>query len=65
VNRTINDLFFLGGGARPRPGTGTTAAIHANDKVTIAAPAFSPVLFALWLGPKPPNPDLKKGLLGP
>ena len=46
------------------PGTGTTFAINGKDKLTIAGPAFGPVLFSVWLGPKPPNPDLKKGMLG-
>jgi hypothetical protein len=46
------------------PGTGTTLTIAGKDKVTIAAPAFAPVLFSVWLGPKPPSADLKKGLLG-
>ncbi len=46
------------------PGTGTTLAINGKDKVTIAGPAFGQVLFSVWLGPKPPNADLKKGLLG-
>ncbi|HUI83011.1 MAG TPA: chalcone isomerase family protein [Candidatus Binatia bacterium] len=46
------------------PGTGTTLAIKGQEKLTIAGPAFAPVLFSVWLGPKPPNADLKKGLLG-
>jgi hypothetical protein len=46
------------------PGTGTTMSISGKDKVTIAGPAFAQVLFSVWLGPKPPNADLKKGLLG-
>jgi hypothetical protein len=46
------------------PGTGTTFAINGKDKVTISNPAFGPVLLSVWLGPKPPNPDLKKGILG-
>jgi len=46
------------------PGTGTTMSINGEDKFTIADPAFAPVVFSLWLGPKPPNADLKKGLLG-
>jgi hypothetical protein len=46
------------------PGTGTTLAINGKDKVTIAGPAFGQVLFSVWLGPKPPNADLKKGMLG-
>ena len=46
------------------PGTGTTLAINGKEKVTIAGSAFGPVLFSVWLGPKPPNADLKKGMLG-
>ena len=46
------------------PGKGTTFAVNGNEKLTIANPAFAPVLFSVWLGPKPPNADLKKGILG-
>ena len=46
------------------PGTGTTFAINGKEKLTIADPAFAPVLLSVWLGPKPPNADLKKGMLG-
>jgi long-chain acyl-CoA synthetase len=46
------------------PGTGTTYSLNGKDKVTIAGPAFAQVLMSVWLGPKPPNADLKKGLLG-
>lgn len=46
------------------PGTGTTFALNGTQKLTISNPAFAPVLFSVWLGPKPPNADLKKGLLG-
>ena len=46
------------------PGKGITFALNGSDKLTIANPAFAPVLFSSWLGPKPPNADLKKGLLG-
>ncbi len=46
------------------PGTGTTLAINGKDKVTIAGEAFGQVLMSVWLGPKPPNGDLKKGMLG-
>jgi hypothetical protein len=46
------------------PGKGTTLAIDGQDKVTIAGPAFGQVLLSVWLGPKPPNADLKKGILG-
>ena len=46
------------------PGQGTTLSINGKDKVTIAGQAFSSVLLSVWLGPKPPNADMKKGLLG-
>lgn len=46
------------------PGTGTVIAIRGKDKLTIPGSAFGPVLFSVWLGPKPPNADLKKGMLG-
>jgi hypothetical protein len=46
------------------PGTGTTFALNGQEKLTIAGPAFGPVLFSVWLGPKPPNANLKTGMLG-
>lgn len=46
------------------PGTGTTLAINGKEKLNISASAFAPVLFSVWLGPKPPTADLKKGILG-
>ncbi len=46
------------------PGTGTTLDIDGTEKVTIAGSAFGQVLFSVWLGPKPPTTDLKKGMLG-
>lgn len=46
------------------PGKGSTMSVNGQDKVTIAGPAFAPVLFSVWLGPKPPNASLKKGILG-
>ncbi len=46
------------------PGTGTTFAINGKDKLTIAGPAFNPVLLSVWLGPKPPTASVKKGMLG-
>ncbi len=46
------------------PGKGTTFAINGKDKLTVAPAAFAQALFSVWLGPKPPNANLKKGLLG-
>jgi hypothetical protein len=46
------------------PGTGTTLAINGSDKVTIAGLPFEQALLSVWLGPKPPTADIKKGMLG-
>jgi len=46
------------------PGTGTTLAINGKDKVTIAGQPFAQALLSVWLGPKPPTADVKKGMLG-
>lgn len=46
-----------------QPGTGTTVTVRGKDKVTIPGTAFGQLVFSMWLGPKPPNGDLKKGLL--
>jgi hypothetical protein len=46
------------------PGGGTTVTVRGKDKVTIPGPAFGQLVFSMWLGPKPPNADLKAGLLG-
>ena len=45
------------------PGMGTTCTINGKEKLTIVGKAFGTVLFSVWLGPKPPNADLKKGIL--
>jgi len=46
------------------PGKGTS--VMHDDKVlgVIEGKDFAEALFALWLGPKPPSEDLKKGMLG-
>jgi phosphoglycerol transferase MdoB-like AlkP superfamily enzyme len=46
------------------PGTGTTFALNGKEKLTVPGPGYHAVLFSVWLGPKPPTADLKKGLLG-
>jgi hypothetical protein len=45
------------------PGTGTTLTIRGKDKLTIPGAEFGRAVFSIWLGPKPPTGDLKKGLL--
>lgn len=46
------------------PAAGTSLAIAGQEKLTIAGPKFAQMLFSVWLGPKPPNAALKKGILG-
>jgi Chalcone isomerase-like len=46
------------------PGTGTSVAIAGKERVSIAGPSFADLIFSVWLGPKPPNAGLKKGILG-
>lgn len=46
------------------PGTGTVVNLDGKDVATIEGRDFAEVLFSLWLGPKPPSEDLRKGLLG-
>jgi hypothetical protein len=46
------------------PEKGTSVVQAGTEKLTIAGSAFAEMLFSVWLGPKPPNPVLKKGLLG-
>jgi hypothetical protein len=46
------------------PGTGLS--ISKGDQVvgTIESKELADVVFALWLGPKPPSDDIKQGMLG-
>jgi hypothetical protein len=46
------------------PGVGVRVEVRGETKATIAGPDFARVLFGIWLGPNPPNPGLKDGLLG-
>jgi len=46
------------------PGSGTHVDADGTRKGTIAGDDFALALFAIWLGPHPPNADLKSGLLG-
>lgn len=46
------------------PGAGTTLSIRGKDKLTIPGLPFAQAVFSVWLGPKPPTSDLKKGMLG-
>ncbi len=46
------------------PGTGTTVFRDGKEAGKIEGKEFAEALFSIWLGPKPPSEDLKKGLLG-
>jgi hypothetical protein len=46
------------------PATGTTVVINGKEKLNVAGHAFGQALFSVWLGPKPPTANLKKGILG-
>lgn len=46
------------------PGKGTTVSHGDKELGVIEGKEFAEALFALWLGPKPPSEDLKKGMLG-
>jgi hypothetical protein len=47
-----------------KPGTGVQVSVNGVVKGTITGDDFSRALFSIWLGPEPPNADLKSGLLG-
>jgi hypothetical protein len=46
------------------PGKGTTLSHEGKDLFSAEGKEFADAVFSLWLGPKPPSEDLKKGLLG-
>lgn len=46
------------------PGAGVQVSVNGTVKGTIAGDDFSRALFSIWLGPEPPNTELKSGLLG-
>jgi hypothetical protein len=46
------------------PSKGTTLSCDGKDVFSAEGKEFADAVFSLWLGPKPPSDDLKKGLLG-
>lgn len=46
------------------PGKGTTLRVGDKDLGAFEGKGFADAVFAIWLGPKPPTEDLKKGMLG-
>lgn len=46
------------------PNSGVQIAVNGVQKGVIEGADFSRALISIWLGPTPPNPELKAGLLG-
>ena len=46
------------------PGTGVQVNVNEAAKGTIKGDDFAKAFLSIWLGPDPPNPELKTGLLG-
>ena len=46
------------------PGTGTTVKWGSSAARLIEGAGFAKALLSSWVGAKPPNKELKKGLLG-
>ena len=46
------------------PDRGTRVTVRGTDRGAIEGRDFADALFAVWLGPKPIQDDLKQGLLG-
>ena len=47
-----------------RPDMGIDVDVNGVAKGTIEGEDFARAFLAIWLGPSPPNPELKSGLLG-
>ena len=47
-----------------KPGTGVEVNVNGAVKGTIKGDDFAKALLAIWLGPDPPNAEIKSGLLG-
>ncbi|HWM69718.1 MAG TPA: chalcone isomerase family protein, partial [Steroidobacteraceae bacterium] len=46
------------------PQSGVQVSVNGVQKGVIEGDDFSRALISIWLGPTPPNPELKAGLLG-
>jgi len=46
------------------PGSGVEVAVKGQVRGTLPGDDFTRALLSIWLGPEPPNEDLKTGLLG-
>jgi hypothetical protein len=57
--KTGDRLIFI-----RKPREGIQVSVNTVVKGTIEGDDFSRALLTIWLGPTPPNPELKSGLLG-
>ena len=57
--KTGQSLTFTGD-----PAAGVAVDVNGKGGAAIEGADFATALLAIWLGPKPPNEDLKTGLLG-
>ena len=46
------------------PGKGTTLQVADSELGAFEGKGFADAVFSIWLGPKPPSEDLRKGMLG-
>ena len=46
------------------PGKGVEVEVNGTSKGHIEGTDFARVLWSIWLGPEPPNPGIKTGMLG-
>lgn len=47
-----------------RPNSGVQVSVNGVQKGTLEGDDFARAFVSIWLGPTPPNPELKTGLLG-
>jgi len=47
-----------------KPGVGIEVDVNGTVKGMVEGDDFAKAFLAIWLGAKPPNPNLKAGLLG-
>jgi hypothetical protein len=57
--RRVNVMSFT-----HKPGAGIEVDVNGKMQGTVEGDDFAKAFLAIWLGAKPPNPNLKAGLLG-
>ena len=68
IEKFLSFVVDMKGGAEVTyiydPAKGVSIVRDGKEVGAIEAKDFAPVMFSLWLGPKPPSDDFKAGLLG-